>query len=761
MRLFQVRYFGSFKGLQATFDLLLAVFAWASPAQESPPAAEAPASEAEEAEELETELETVTVTGSGLTRASNSITPQDLEHQAAGVIPQTLLNSLPGVNVQLSDPYGLYEFGTSVRVRGFTSEQLAITLDGVPLEETPDTRDSTPPNRYIDTENLSEISVAQGSGDVTAPSFHALGGSIRYYTSEPIGSWRTLLSGTAGDDQMSRVFTRLDTAPLWDGGPIASFSGSRLSAVQWQNDFASMRTEHAQANVKQMFGAGSLTFSYKYGNRDDHDLGAVTIDGTPTFFLTRNITGDPNIDALFYDNWLNGRKDQLYSLHGNFLLTDSLRLDFVPYYEHKDGYGTAGVPPGPAQNLYDNAIAGSPDRTDIAPPAPGRFTKRIEDMGGDRSGVTAGLTWTVGMHEFQVGGWMQDYHFRQVRPLYNLDDQGNFDFASPPVTVYYDRDIQTDVQQFYIKDRVTLLDDRLIVEVGSKGLRVERQAKGYLNTSDFNTQSYLDRSKTDTDNFQPQVGFNYRLTPSEELFANYAENFSATPRLAFMAPSFNADLTPEESTNIDLGVRTSRRGFGGSITAYYIDYKDRVLSLASGDPYRVGEGTYENVGDIETYGAELAAYWKPSKSWRVGSTLSLNSSTFQDDYVVGELDADGNPITRVVPVSGEEVTDTPKFMYTLDSTYQWKQFFIGGDAKYTGARSSATTGTEEVDAYTVVNLNAGFKGTEGLMEGLAVRLNVYNLLDEKYFANISPDETSGEFVVGAPRSVYLTVSAEL
>lgn len=725
-------------------------------AQDTAPATEPPADNA-------VELETYTVTGQGLTRASNSITQEELEYQASGVIPQTLLNSLPGVNVQLSDPFGLYEFGTSVRIRGFTSEQLALTLDGVPLEETPDTRDSTPPNRYVDTENLSEINVAQGSGDVTAPSFHALGGSIRYYTSDPLGEWRIIGSETLGSDEMNRTFARLDTPELWTGGPTMLVSGSRTSAVQWQNKHASMRNEHFETKIKQAFDTGSLTLAYLYGNRDDHDISSYGLgyEGNGDFILSHYLTGNPETDAYYYDEWTNGRTDQLTYLNGSFSLTPSLKLDFVPYYEHKDGYGYAGIAPSDAEALYGDSVAdpaeggsGTPGRTDNEPydAETGNITRRKETMGGDRLGTTLGLTYTLGRHELQLGGWYQHYDFKQIRPLWNVDEEGNWETDGPPIIIYYDRDFSTEVEQYYLKDRFTWTPS-FAVELGTKGLHVDRSADGYLNTADYNASETREVSKKDSDYFQPQVGVVWSATDYEEVFANYAENFSALPRLALVASSFNSDLKPETSTNVDLGLRSTRGELTGSVSLYWIDYKDRVLSLTSGDPARVGEDTYENVGDIETYGAEFAAYWTHRKQFKLGGSLTLNSSEFQDNYTT----ADG-----VVEAKGEDVPDTPDVMVDLSGTYYIRQFFIGADAKYTGERSASTIGNVKVDDYTVVNLSAGFNGRKGgILEHATIQLNVYNVLDEDYYGVIVPGESTADVNEGAPRSVYLTVRADI
>ena len=48
----------------------------------------------------------------------------------------------------------------------------------------------------------------------------------------------------------------------------------------------------------------------------------------------------------------------------------------------------------------------------------------------------------------------------------------------------------------------------------------------------------------------------------------------------------------------------------------------------------------------------------------------------------------------------------------------------------------------------------------GLLEGLKLTVNVYNLLDEEYWGVISPDENVGYFNYGNERTLYLTAEAQ-
>lgn len=704
------------------------------------------------------ELVAMSVYGVGQVRAANALTQPRFRAQVPGFAPQAFLNLLPGVDTQSTDPFGLYEFGTSVRIRGFTADQLAITLDGVPLEETPDTRSDSPPNRYIDNENLDELAVAQGSADVDTPSFHALGGSLRYSTLDPAGIWQSAGSFTGGSEQMSRFYGRVDSAPLWDGGPIAMLSASKIRAYQQQNALAPMQTERAQFKAIQVLPFGRLMVGWLYGDRDDHDVDSYNIDGTPDLIYTSALTRDGTADARYYGYWRNGRTDNLLMMRadiggdGN----DDAHLQIQPYYEIKDGYGTAGVTPEAAQMLYEQATAGDPQRRDVQAPAGGDAASgRLEQLHGERRGLTFSVVRSLGLHRLTIGGWLQQYDFVQTRPLYDMDIDGRLHREALPITIYYDRRIETATQQFYAKDRIALFGERATLAIGSKGLVVDREASGYLNNGDFNLQRREMRSKTDKDLLQPQIGFVWRYLHSTELFANYAENFSATPRLAFVASSFNADLKPETSSNIDIGARYGGARSALAVSVYHIDYRNRVLELQATDPDIVGVDTYENVGAIRTVGVETSLYWNPAAHWRIGSTLSLNRSRFQDDYAVYDDDLG----SHTVQSAGKTVPGTPSCMATLDLSWRNPDGFLTADAKYTGSRYGSTTNSERVGGYAVINIAAGRSRDFGRGR-ISLQANVYNLMNQRYFGMLVPGEDAGVYNAGIMRSLYISLELQ-
>lgn len=706
-------------------------------------------------------LDTVSVVGAGSTRTTAALSAAEIEAQVPGVAPQSLLATLPGVNVQTTDPFGLYEFGDSMRIRGFSANQVGVTLDGIPIE-TADTREGGPISRYVSSENLMDVTVSAGSGDVTQPSYHALGGAIRYTSRAPVGGdeWSGKATQTVGSYGLTRTFLRVDTPQWWAGGPTAYLSASRTRGGVWDLKPATQASDHFEAKIRQDFDNGQLTLGWIWNKRDDYDVQSYNSDGSLAWDLHERITGDPEVDAEHYTEWQNGRRDSLLSLSGDFMLTDALDIKFTGYYENKHGYGIGGTPPSTASGLFDDAMAGTPGRTDIALMFPGSMTRREEIMGGDRYGATASIAWQTEYNRLEVGAWYENYDFDQVRPLFNLDPaSGELLKVALPIVVYYDNHFSTDVLQLYVKDTLKLMDDRLTLEFGAKGLEVKRDYTGIANLDDFNNSTTRSTSKKDTDWFQPQIGASYSLTDSTQLFGNYAENFSAAPRLALTAGFFNPDIQPEESKNIDIGIRTEQANWSGYVAVYSIDYRNRIIALTNPNPLVVASTIYQNVGDIQTYGAEVSGVWRPADGWRLGASLSYNNSEFQDDYF--GYRSDGSGIQDVLrAVEGNEVPDAPKFMLSFNGGWEGEHFFANWDAKYTGKRYGDTMNTDEVDATFIANGSVGYQGSSGgFLAGGRLQLSVYNLFDaDDAIGAVFPNETSGSYNLVAPRTYYLSLS---
>ena len=146
-------------------------------------------------------LEEVSVIGRGEVRASSAITPESISTEIQGISPLAVLKEMPGVNVQTSDPFGLYELNNRLRIRGFDINQIGLSLDGMPFTGNKD--EGSVITRLVLSENLAGVQVSPGSGDVTQPAMSALGGAIRYTSSDPALESGGKFSATVGRYDMT------------------------------------------------------------------------------------------------------------------------------------------------------------------------------------------------------------------------------------------------------------------------------------------------------------------------------------------------------------------------------------------------------------------------------------------------------------------------------------------------------------------------------------------------------------------------------
>ncbi len=672
----------------------------------------------------------VSIMGQGQVRASNGVDRKQFQEQQPGENPVMALKRVPGVNVTTADAYGIYEYGTDVEIRGFDSGQIGVTVDGVPMSSN-SAAGGNPAGRFMDSENLESANVAQGSGDLATPSANALGGSINYKTVDPRNQSGIQAQVSVGSFNSSREFLRLDTGK--SAGGVKSFvSGSRTDTEKWRGAGKNTR-DHFETKVQKIFGENKVGVSFTYNKRFDHDFLDMTLadynKNGRSYDLNTTWTGNPLLDQRNYTGWTNGRTDKLLSSQGDFKLSDKMRLSLVPYYQKQDGFGT--------YNPGHNPITGAVE-----------LMFRESRYYTDRYGMTSKLSYDMGQHQLTAGLWVERYKYKNDRNWYttlNSAVSGTPD-RNNIVQTDFDRNFVTDTSIFYVQDSIKMMNDRMNLKLGAKAISVTRSYVDNLNNTNNRNAKY---SKS----FLPQLGATYQLTSSEQVFGNYAENFSAPSTSVLTVGTYNPDLKPETSTNIDVGVRTKRENFDASLALYQVKYDNRILQIKdSTNRYLLNADIYSNVGSITSKGLELASTWRPTSHFNLYTSVTLNDSKFDQDYRASA--------TKVVKTGGKTVPDSPQTMLFADASYHAGGYFAGLNGKYVGERNSTVDNTESAPGYEVFGLRAGYKVKRFHgMKNFKVQFNIENLLDKSYLSSMYTGTTAGNptYFTGTPRSYYLSV----
>ena len=124
-----------------------------------------------------------------------------LQAAAPGTSALTVIQQLPGVNVQGADGFGMYEWSNRITMRGFQTQQIGQTMDGIPLGDMSyGNFNGLGIGRAIDPSNLTATQVTQGTGGLNTASANNLGGVVQYASADPNGQRQLLLQQMAGGD---------------------------------------------------------------------------------------------------------------------------------------------------------------------------------------------------------------------------------------------------------------------------------------------------------------------------------------------------------------------------------------------------------------------------------------------------------------------------------------------------------------------------------------------------------------------------------
>jgi hypothetical protein len=182
------------------------------------------------------------------------------------------------------------------------------------------------------------------------------------------------------------------------------------------------------------------------------------------------------------------------------------------------------------------------------------------------------------------------------------------------------------------------------------------------------------------------------------------------------------------------------------VAVYRIDYTNRIVSTFDST---LNYTTDRNVGDVKVLGVDAQIGQRFGEAFTLTASVSYNDSELLDDVPTA-----GVPI----PTKGKTLVETPEWMYALRADMEvTPDFKVGLQGKKVGDRFGTDLNTEVAPAYTVFDLDMTYGFSfKGVKRG-ELLLNVTNLLDEKYFGNISSGTGVGTSVgfysIGAPRTI--------
>jgi catecholate siderophore receptor len=232
-----------------------------------------------------------------------------------------------------------------------------------------------------------------------------------------------------------------------------------------------------------------------------------------------------------------------------------------------------------------------------------------------------------------------------------------------------------------------------------------------------------------------RTGLMYQPTKLSTYYVSYGTSFNPSAE-AYQLDNRTANTPPEKSRNLELGAKWEL--FAGDLsvrTALFRSEKtnERNTDVASPEIAVLS-------GRRHTDGVELEAVGRLTPQWEVFSNVALMRAKVDE--------ASGDQ----AGTKGKDPVNTPEHTYSIWTTYRlpggWR---VGGGVEGVGARFANAANTIVVP---------GYKRVDALVEyaakPFAVKLNVLNLFNEKYYEGVY----TGHVMPGTSRALQLTLTTK-
>lgn len=243
------------------------------------------------------------------------------------------------------------------------------------------------------------------------------------------------------------------------------------------------------------------------------------------------------------------------------------------------------------------------------------------------------------------------------------------------------------------------------------------------------------QANTDTTNFLPKLGLNYKWNDDISTGLVYSKGYRpggiSTNPVKAEANTFDAEYTNNYEASFRSQWLNKRLTFNANV--FYTIFKDQQVAEqgTSGSSFDVH---VVNAGKSTMKGIELESKYQASDNVDLFGSVGVIKSEF-DEYKDGSNDYSGNDLIK-----------TPNLTANIGATYRNDiGYFVGSNIAYTGSQFGDSANERKIKAYHLVNVKAGYE-----KEDWALYAYVNNLFDKDYMLN---NYGSSRYEMGDPRVV--------
>jgi iron complex outermembrane recepter protein len=696
----------------------------------------------------------------------------------SGTSALALVKNLPGVTFTSTDAYGLDLSDGFLLVRGFRQQELAITFEGIPLNDgSYGSVTGTAPLNVGVTADIGTVQVSPGAAAVDTFSNSVDGGEMRYSLIDPKST--PALEVTQGYGSNNTLVTSVtgQTGQIGDNGPKILLGVERISKDKYTGDGTQYMLRTNTKLVQDVpWGDFTAFFSFAraeiwgYNNTSFDMLSKLGWNGTdifyPNYARAVYVASPQNANVscgaytcgelaslIPYDTG-QATDDFVGNLTHHFSLSDKLSGSVMGYTAISDSDIEISDVTTPSQT-------GAPFSSEVWETRPRRF------------GGTANLTYEAGHNTISAGLWVERVTSTSEFAWYNqplpgqgapLKAIGPYDTYGPAFQTANDSRWRTNSQQIYLQD-VYKPTDTLTIKAGFKAVDFSTSGGGI--GPDQAPNGSLDAH----DPFLPHVSADWRPDSRTSLYADIGETMigyrvSSRGNIGPVSSAWAADtqeifdaaralLRPEKDSNFTVGAYHSFGAVSLNLDAYYGLVLDRLLNGTSGPQFApvrtVGVVPRSSlIGGDAIISAELAPWLTASQS------VSVSKLQYRGDLIT----PDGNS-----PLKGHYQPGYPGVSLITQISARHQGFEAGLTSTVYLDDPFTYTNDIYVPTYWQANAHVSYHlSKENLMPDLVFRLDVNNLMDRNNIGSVGIGgySVSGDyqtFMRSAPRQLLFTVSA--
>jgi len=329
-------------------------------------------------------------------KAKVTLDQEIIMRQRPGQTINDTLNLVPGVSFTNNDPWG--SLGGSFTIRGFSSDRISQTVDGIPLNDSGNYALYT--NQMLDPEIIESATVSLGSTDVDSPTASAAGGTINIRSLTPSDDMGAMVSatygnivarGNPGDRPFYRAFGLIQTGVFTPWGTKAWFSASRAKNDSTYSNYGGVDKQQYNGKIYQPIGDNGdfVSIAGHYNENRNNFNGSPTsnvnwpLDPASRFYdinypcaIAPGVEGAPDLAdtscGTEFERRYNPSNTGNIRINSRFTLADNLVLTVDPSFQYvkANGGGTSTGYEGFSDDGFTGGIyttdprnAGRPDRS--------------------------------------------------------------------------------------------------------------------------------------------------------------------------------------------------------------------------------------------------------------------------------------------------------------------------------------------------------------------------------------------------------------